>query len=510
MALADHATRAPATGKKWGISAGHPLAAQTADAILADGGTLIDAMVAASAVLTVVSPQATTLGGDGAMLVRRCDGTIDAYDGAGWAMGEDANTFDAAAFAKGPRACVVPGLVDLWRLALEDHGRLALDTLLAPAMNIARDGAPFGKELHKYLIGRRKDFGANQFYDVLFPGIDAYTTRFQQPALATTFETLVRDGLRAFYEGAPAQTLRAFLAANGRDVPAADFADFAAARVPALAGRYGDWDVAAMPPPFVGLLVLLQMQALTNDPTTDPTARRFLRHPALAREIFEAWTGEIRDVWAEGANADAVKARAAAVLGGTATPHAGDHVSHGGDTAGITIVMADGQAASLLQSVFQPFGSRLCDPGTGVLLNNRMLCFDAEGANQSARRRRPFHTLNPMIVTGRAGEVIACCSPGGISQTTTCAQVLDGILSGRMPLDRAVDMDRWSISRGSAHILEDGPEGQALDSSVRDSFDETAAPGASFYFGSFKIALKESDQVAALADQRREAAARAR
>lgn len=508
MALIDHAERAPVTGKKWAVTAGHPLAAEAADAVLTDGGTLVDAMIAGSAVLTVVCPQATTLGGDGAMLVRRRDGTIDAYDGAGWAMGTEANHFDAAAFAKGPRACVVPGLVDLWRLALADHGSMALDALLAPAIKIARDGAPIGKELHKYLIKRRKDFGNDPFYDVMFPGIDEGSTRFAQPAVAATLENLAAQGLRAFYEGGPAAALRAFLAGLGHEIPQNDFADYQAARVPALSAAYDDWSVAAMPPPFVGLLVLLQMQALAAVATDDVLERRFTHHPALTRQIFAQWTGEIRDVWAEGADADNVRARAAAVLAGRATPLANDHVADGGDTAGLTIVLADGQAASLLQSIFQPFGSRLCDPETGILLNNRMLCFDANGANKSAQRRRPFHTLNPMIVTA-AETVIACCSPGGISQTTTCAQVLDAVLAQRVPLDRAVDMDRWSVSRGSAHILEDGPDGQALGKDVRHAFDEIAAPGASFYFGSFKIALKEGKILAAIADQRREAASRA-
>ena len=511
MALADYATRAPSTGRKWAIAAGHPLAAETADTLLADGATLVEAVVAASAVLTVVSPQATTVGGDGAMLVRRRDGTIDAYDGAGWAMSEDSNTYDAAAFGKGPGSCVVPGLVDLWRLALEDHGQRDLRTLLAPAIGIAKNGVPLGKELRKYLVDRRNDFAAEQFYGVMFEGVRSTTDRIPQPALAATLEGLASGTLRTFYEGEPADSLRRFLKGLGRDIPESDFADFHAARVPALFGPYGDWRVAAMPPPFVGLLGLLQLKALAEDArTADPMVRRFVRHPAIARQVFERWSGEIRDVWAEGASPEGVRNRADAVLQGTAETAGNHYTSKGGDTAGIAIVMADGQAASLLQSIFQPFGSRVCDPGTGILLNNRMLCFDADGPNAAARHRRPFHTLNPLIATGPTDEVLACCSPGGISQTTTCAQVLDAVLGRHLPLDRAVDMDRWSVSRGGAHILEDGAEGRALDAATRQSFDEVATPGASFYFGSFKVAMKERDLVASLADLRREAASLAR
>lgn len=511
MALADYTTRAPSTGRKWAIAAGHPLAAETADALLADGATLVEAIVAASAVLTVVSPQATSLGGDGAMLVRRRDGTIDAYDGAGWAMGEESNTYDAAAFAKGPGSCVVPGLVDLWRLALEDHGRRDLSALLAPAIGIAKTGVPLGKELRKYLVDRRNDFAAEQFFGTMFDGVSSTTRRIPQPALAATLEGLAAGTLRAFYEGKPAVSLRRFLKRLGRDVPESDFTDFHAARVPALFGPYGDWRIAAMPPPFVGLLGLLQLKALgEDDRTADPMARRFVRHPELARRVFERWSGEIRDVWADGASPDDIRNRAASVLQGTVEPVGNRHDSKGGDTAGIAIVMSDGQAASLLQSIFQPFGSRVCDPGTGILLNNRMLCFDPDGANMPARRRRPFHTLNPLIVTGGTDEVLACCSPGGISQTTTCAQVLDAVLGRHLPLDRAVDMDRWSVSRGGAHILENGADGRALDTDIRQSFDEISTPGASFYFGSFKVAIKEGAQLSAFADQRREAASLAR
>lgn len=508
-ALSNHQVRAPAIGRKWAIAAGHPLAADAANDVLKAGGSLVDAVIAASATLTVVSPQATTLGGDGALLVRRASGEVQGYDGAGWAFGDDVGAFDEKAFSRGPRACVVPGLVDLWRLALDDHGTLPVGALLQRAIQIAQDGAPIGPELEKYVIKRRDEFAGEQFFAHMFADVSGTATPAKQPALADTLKRLANDGLRALYEGAPARSLMDFLRSLDRDVPESDFHDFQARRVPAISTRYGDWSVNAMPPPFVGLLGLVQLQALANEGEPDVWKRRFERHPAIARGVFETWTESIHDLWADGADAATVVRHCEAVLSGGAAASGSNHVARGGDTAGVVIVNSDGEAACLLQSIFQPFGSRICDPGTGILFNNRMLCFEAEGTNRPARRRRPFHTLNPMILSGVAGQVVACCSPGGISQTTTCSQILDALLRGLLPLDRAVDASRWSVSRDAKHILEDGPEAVDLPQGVRDSFDQIARPGASFYFGSFKIALKEAGCVAALADQRREAAAKA-
>jgi gamma-glutamyltranspeptidase len=505
LTLFSHGANRPlATGTRWAIAAGHPAAASTADAILRRGGSIVDAAIAASAVLTVVSPQATTLGGDGAMCLRRADGTVVGYDGAGWAFGNGALAFDEAAYTRGAGACVVPGLAALWHVAHEDSGILPFGDLLATATAYAERGAPVGRELHKYLVEQGGRYIDDQFAQTMFAPVFDGAHTFAQPALGRTLRTLAKNGPRDLYDGEIAGRLRAFLEGNGRAAPAAHFSDYRGRRVQPVEAKIGGDTIWAMPPPFVGLLGLLQLKDLEEIQEGRFLERRFVHHPALARRVFADWGAEIHDRWADGAGDADVARFCADALGGRRPPATTlPKLTGSGDTAGVVIVTADGQALSLLQSIFQPFGARLCDPETGILLNNRMLCFSPDGHNSPAPRRRPMHTLNPMILESD-DEIVALCSPGGISQTTTCCQVIDAIRRGGQSADQAIDASRWSVARVGDYILENGLEAAGLSGETRNGFDEIVAPGKSFYFGSVKLATVGGGRTAAIGDLRRE------
>lgn len=506
MTSFSHSLNRPfAAGTRWAIAAGHPAAASTADSVLRRGGSIVDAAIAASAVLTVVSPQATTLGGDGAMCLRGADGKIVGYDGAGWAFGSGAHTFDEATFTRGAGACVVPGLAALWHMAHEDGGVLPFGDLLAEATTYADGGAPVGRELHKYLVDQRVRYVDDEFAQAMFSPVFAGAHTFEQPALGRTLRTLAKNGPLDLYDGETARQLRAFLEHSGRDTPVADFADYRGRRVQPIEIEIGGERVWALPPPFVGLLGLLQLRELEIVAEDRFLDRRFVHHPAVAKRVFADWGGEIFDRWADGADETDVARFCAEALEGHRTASAGASKLPGsGDTAGIVIVTEDGQALSLLQSIFQPFGARLFDPTTGILLNNRMLCFGPEGNNRPAPRRRPLHTLNPMILESN-DEIVALCSPGGISQTTTCCQVIDAVRRGGQSVDQAIDASRWSVARVGDYILEDGPDAAQLAQEIRNGFDEIVAPGKSFYFGSVKLAAVGGGRTTATGDLRREA-----
>ena len=183
-----------------------------------------------------------------------------------------------------------------------------------------------------------------------------------------------------------------------------------------------------------------------------------------------------------------------------------------GDTTGFVAMDADGNALAMLQSVFQPLGSGAVDPGTGILLNNRMFDFSAVPGevNAVAPGVRPSHTLNPWLVRDGRGVLAAGVSPGGVSQTTTGFQIASGAMDPRTTLGELVARPRWSLARDGTVLLEPGmPAGVAEALRARGHAVEENSRHE-FYFGSAKAVRRNGNGlVEAAADHRRQATAMA-
>jgi gamma-glutamyltranspeptidase len=481
-------------------------------AALARGGSLADAMIAASSMLTVALPHATSLGGCGMLLTfDAASGKLSALNGSGTAPAAAepklfAKRDDGAVDARGPRSWVVPGLVALWEKAHASGGRLAWHTLFIDAITAARDGIGFSSELARNLAIAQAAVRTQPGFDDAFQvdGRDRIAgERYRQPALAATLEQIAVHGAPAFYRGPIAHSLAAFSRAHGGLLDESDFAGFEAQWTEPVRQRLGEHEVCVMPPNSVGVLMLAQLASLDVKPcaTRDDTLVAQIK---AARELL----GPLRDRIADPAARWPIEI--ARGVGASARRNASQRISEPGDTAGIVIADAEGNALVMLQSVFQPFGSGCVDPSTGILMNNRLHEFDLDekAHNVLAPGKRPVHTLNPYMVL-RAGRPAWCAvSPGGVSQTTTGVQFLSNVLDQRMTLADAIDAPRWSLSRDGDLLCEPGFSESAIECLEMQGIRVTRDSLHPFYFGSLKaVQLHDDGVLEAAADLRREASA---
>ena len=505
--------RAAVFGRRRAIVTGHHLASQSALDTLQAGGSLVDAMISASAVLAVALPHATSLGGCGMMLYHdAASGTVQALNGTGRAPGlASPGVFaDGVICPRGPSTWVAPGLVRLWDEAHRRHGRLPWASLLADAVRHAADGIGCSSEIHRNLrsarpaVVRQPGFGSLFVPDgrPLAPG-----DLLRQPALADTLKRIARDGADAFYQGPIARSLDAFSRAQGGLLRMDDMLAQRAGWAPPVSLSVRDRHIHVMPPNSLGVLMLAQLDALA--PYLDePEGQRAYAQIQIARLCLETFQRKVADPaapWPATLDPGQVARRLASVAGGTPSG-----ARDPGDTAGIVLADGQGNALAMLQSVFQPFGSGCVDPETGILLNNRLIEFDLDPAspNVLGPGKRPVHTLNPYIVMEGGRPAMLGVSPGGVSQTTTGVQVIAHACFENLPLAQAIDAPRWSITRGGDILLEPG-----FEPGVAQRLREAGVPVEEdslheFYFGSAKaIRMRHDGTLEAAADLRRQACA---
>src|SRR6202167_854114 len=198
------------------VATSHPRAALTAIEVLRSGGTAADAAVAASALLAVIEPQSTGIGGDCFALIQpRGEGKVGSYNGSGRAPKAAEAAWDLernirAIPLTSAHAVSIPGAVDAWATILRDHGKLGLDSLLQPAIKAAEEG---------YVVAPRIAFDWNNQFDKLKKGTN--TERYllpggkpavagdviHQPELGKTLRAIARNGRDAFYKGAIAEDM---------------------------------------------------------------------------------------------------------------------------------------------------------------------------------------------------------------------------------------------------------------------------------------------------------------
>lgn len=494
--------RASRYGQHAAISTGHPLATRAAALQLERGGSLVDAMIAASAVLTVALPHATSLGGCGMLLFHdAASGRIQALNGSGCAPARATPAqFGAAIDARGPRSWITPGLVRLWAQAHRRHGRLPWAGLLDSAIALAADGTPFANELARNLQLATPAVREQPGFAAAFQegGQDRPAgVPWRQPALGDTLSRIAAQGEAGFYQGPVARALCEFSHATGGLIQADDLTRSHADWGDSVQQDYGRFSTAVMPPNSVGPLMLAQLQTLR--PTFgQPREARLLAQILRARQLLPGLHDRIADPGARWPwQADEHSGAAGAARHGEP-----------GDTAGIVMVDRQGNGLVMLQSVFQPFGSGCVDPATGVLMNNRLSEFSLDPARHNclAPGRRPVHTLNPYIVSCRGRPVLFAVSPGGVSQTTTGVQCISNTLIDGWRLPDAIDAPRWSIARNGEVMCEPGFS-RAVREGLHDAGVHVVADSLHpFYFGSIKAVQRLPHGVLeAAADLRREA-----
>jgi gamma-glutamyltranspeptidase/glutathione hydrolase len=471
-------------GSSGAVVSDHPLASQAGIAVLQDGGNAIDAAIATAAVLAVVRPHMNGVGGDAFALVRPAsEGRVYALNGSGGAgslatperfaeLGED----DVP--SSGALSVSVPGAVAAWVDAHERWGSLPLSRLLAPAIGYARDGFPVSERLaYDFRTQGRGLRGAAR--DLYLPDGEPPTpgSLLRNPQLAATLQRIASDGAAGFYGGPVADRLVQFLEAEGGLITTDDLAAHVSTFPEPLSVDYLGHTFWAMPPNTQGITQLQQMEMAKSFSFREmgQNSSSYLHHMIEMKKLAFA----DRDRWvADPLRADVPVERLldpgylrgrAAEIGEAASSYAAGFgptlpaaapVEEGdddGDTVYLTVIDAEGNAVSWIQSLFAGFGSGLLDPETGVLLHNRgsLFTLQPDHPNRIEPGKRPFHTLTPLLATRGAEMAFTLGTPGGDAQTQSLLQIVHNMLLFDMTPQEALEAPRYRSQGGMSVSIED-------------------------------------------------------
>src|SRR3979490_2045396 len=456
------------------VATSHPLASLTAIEVLRSGGTAADAAVAACALLGVIEPQSTGIGGDCfALLQRKGEGKISAYNGSGRApRAADASWYLKRNMHASPltsaHAVSIPGAIDAWVTILRDHGKLGLDSLLQPAIKAAEEG---------YVVAPRIAFSWKNEFDKLKKGTN--TERYllphgkapvagdviHQPELGQSLRAIAKDGRDAFYKGAIAEDMVETVRGIGGLHTLDDFAAHTTETTTPIGTVYKGHDVWQSPPNGPGITMLVMLNILSRFDLTKfagLSVERFHLEAEAARVAYmmrEQYIGDPAHV-----DVDVVRILAKEF----ADEHAGqikmDRLRDlpnvappmNPSTVYITVVDKDRNVCSFINSIAHSFGSAIVSNKTGVLLQNRGGGFRVQPGHPNciAPGKRPLHTIIPSLVTkdGRAQMPFAVM--GGQYQPVGQTHVLTNMLDYGCDVQEAIDMPRGLHYEG-VYQLED-------------------------------------------------------
>jgi oxamate amidohydrolase len=447
----------------------HRLATEAGVAAFERGGNAIDAALAASAVLAVVYPHMCSIGGDVMALVALPEREIAAINGSGAAglatpvesLREEVGEVPLV----GPIPITVPGGVAAWESIAALGGRLSLSDLLQPSIELASEGVPVARSLARALRSMPHVFSDAGMAGILSvngaPLAEGEVLR--QPALARSLQAIASDGPAALYRGEVGARLTARLRALGAPLAAEDLQRHATEIVAPIESSFGDLEVLTSPPNSQGFVLVEILNALAHvDDVPDPLGEdvallvQLCRLAALDRDRYLADPRyadvPLQELLSEAHGAELL---AAARAHFDSVPATGSAIPKG-DTVAVVAGDGEGNAASVIQSVFHTFGAGILEPETGILLHNRGASFslDPDSPNVLAPGKRPLHTLMPVMMRRGPDLVGVQGAMGGKAQPQIHLQLLLRMLRGESPT-AALDAPRWVVGG-----LE---EGQARD-----------------------------------------------
>ena len=439
--------------------------------MLRAGGSAIDAAIATSAALAVLYPHMTSIGGDAFWLIHEGKtGRVRYLNGGGKAAASGTLDWFASRRLKAvpyrgiqPATLTVPGAVASWAEAHKSYGRLPLPRLLEAAIGYARDGFPVTSRLAAFLAQTTAELAAHAESAAIFlpdgtpPRAGA---KLVNRNLARTLEAVAADGWSGFYEGEVAAEMTRFAAAQGGFFGAADFKAQTATWGEPISGTYRDVTIFNTPAPTQGFTVLemlnlLEPYELHKRPRMGADhvhllvqakqiayhdRDRFLADPAFSnvpmeRLISKPYADERRKL------IDLSRA-----LAWDQVPSYG---SLSGDTVYIAAVDKDGNAASLIQSLYGIFGSAVVAGNTGVVLQNRSAYFSLDPAhpNRLEPGKIPLHTLIASMGkrNGKLWSVLGCMGADGQPQIQMQAYV--GLIDYGLDIQQALEAPRFLSGR---------------------------------------------------------------
>ncbi len=473
-------TRSPVLARRGVIATSQPLASAAGLDVLRHGGNAIDAAVTAAAVLAVVEPTMTGPGGDVFAIVYDAKSkTLRGLNSSGRAgSGADADALLAAGVTtmpgEGGRAVTVPGAVAGWAELLERHGTIGLKAALAPAVSYARDGYPVAE-----IVADQWERAVDVVSDdpsaaaVFLPGGRAprHGEIFRNPDLAKTLEEIGEGGRDAFYEGRIGAAIVAGVRQRGGFLTEADLANHVANWVEPIRTNYRGYEVCEMPPNTQGFVALEMLNILEgyDIASMGHNSAEYLHALVEAKGIaFADRSTHLADPGHVPASVldaliskDYAAARRRDINPRRTVPQPAPGSFDGrdhGDTVYLAAADGQGNAISLINSLFGSFGSGVVAPGTGVVLHNRGAGFTLQPnhPNRLAPGKRPLHTLVPAFIMKDGKPLMPFGVMGGDNQAQAHAQIVVNLVDFGMNVQDA----------GDAARVRHGEEGLAVESAI--------------------------------------------
>jgi gamma-glutamyltranspeptidase/glutathione hydrolase len=519
------------------VCASVPSAAAAGVEMLRRGGNAIDAALATAAVLGVVEPMSTGIGGDAfALLWSARDGRLVGLNGSGRAPA----AASLAAYRKrgletiAPRgilSATVPGAVHAWETLSERYGVLPLGDVLEPAIRLARDGFPVTELVaHYWWALERGDALHNEAARRTWTR-DGRTPRagewFRVPALAASLEAIAKGGARAFYAGEIANAIVATSREEGGCFAHDDLEAHASTWVDPISTSYRGVEVAELPPNGQGLAALIALNVLERFDSQEVAAESALAWHRRIEAIKLAFADrdayfadpEHAEVPVEALLARSYAKRRAALIGERAL--AGPAPGLGGDTVYLCAADGEGNLVSFIQSLFTGFGSGVGCGETGVLLQSRGAGFRLEAGHPDALApgKRPFHTIIPGMLLRRepAGATrpwMAFGVMGGDVQPQGHLAFVSNVVDAGLNPQEALDRARFRYVGGREVVIETPDarvdEGGRLEDALRARGHEVRGPGswmADVFGGGQAIARQPDGTLVGASDRRKDGCA---
>jgi gamma-glutamyltranspeptidase/glutathione hydrolase len=448
-----------------------PLATQAALDILKQGGTAVDAAIAANAVLGLVEPVSNGIGGDIFAIVwdprtRRLYGLNGS--------GRSPRSLSLEHLKKlglehippyGPLPVSVPGCVDGWFELHGKFGRLAMPEILSPAIRYAREGFPVTEIIADAWEGSLALYRKYPNFNETFT-INGMAPRngevFRNPALAATLELVGKGGRDVFYRGIIARTIDTFMKRNGGFLSYEDLASHRSAWVDPVSTNYRGYDVWELPPNGQGIAALQMLNILEGfDIKAMGFGSREYIHTFIEAKklVFEDRARYYADPEFSAVPVNQLISKEyAAGRRSRIDPErpareydAGIPSLREGDTIYLTAADSSGMMVSLIQSNYRGMGSGMVPDGLGFMLQDRGELFSLnEGeANCYAPGKRPFHTIIPAFVTREGIPYLSFGVMGGAFQPLGHVQIVANIVDFGMNIQEAGDAPRIHHSGSS-------------------------------------------------------------
>lgn len=473
------ASRSEVIGQNGMVATSHPLATQIGLDILKQGGTAVDAAIAANIALGLMEPTGNGIGGDLFAIIWDAQSKkLHGLNASGPApMNLSIDYFEQQGLKKipayGPLPVTVPGAVDGWVKLHEKFGKLKFKSLFEPTIEYAEKGFPITETIAYYLDKSQKRFeNYPNFSEVWIKNgrMPQKGEIFKNPQLANTLRIIAEKGRAGFYEGEIAQTIANFVQAQGGFLTYDDLAGFHSEWTQPVSSNYRGYDVWELPPNGQGIAALQILNILEN--------YDLKKMGLFSSEYIHLFTEAKKIVFADRAKYYAdpnfsnipvnelisksyAKERAKLINLDKASKANDAGILKSGDTIYLTAADKFGNMVSLIQSNYRGMGSGMMPTGLGFMLQDRGELFSLDKNHKNALEggKRPFHTIIPAFVTKDGKPFISFGVMGGATQPQAHAQIIINMIDFGLNLQEAGDAPRIvhsGSSQPTGEVMKDG------------------------------------------------------